>query len=60
MILRTVHVVQCFNYIDYVLLIDKTQHHHFQEEEEEEEENSGHIIIEKVFSLFQKILLLPF
>ena len=53
MILRTVHVVQCFNYIDYVLLIDKTQHHHFQEEEEEE--NSGHIIIEKVFSLFQKI-----
>ena len=54
MILRTVHVVQCFNYIDYVLLIDKTQHHHFQEEEEEEE-NSGHIIIEKVFSLFQKI-----
>ena len=58
MILRTVHVVQCFNYIDYVLLIDKTQHHHFQEEEEEE--NSGHIIIEKVFSLFQKILLLPF
>ena len=58
MILRTVHVVQCFNYIDYVLLIDKTQHHHFQEEEEEE--NSGHIIIEKVFSLFEKILLLPF
>ena len=58
MILRTVHVVQCFNYIDYVLLIDTTQHHHFQEEEEEE--NSGHIIIEKVFSLFQKILLLPF
>ena len=59
MILRTVHVVQSFNYIDYVLLIDKRQHHHFQEEEEEEE-NSGHIIIEKVFSLFQKILLLPF